>query len=45
MKNILPLLIEGDPEQILERATIANKGQLNNNYNYLSDWVTEIIVS
>ena len=41
MKNVLPLLIEGDTEHILERATIASEGQLHDNYRYLSDWVTE----
>jgi alanine dehydrogenase len=41
IKNIMPLLVEGDPEHILERATIAKKGQLTENYRYLLDWVSE----
>ena len=41
IKNILPLLIHGDQDEILARATIAEKGKLTERYNYLQDWVME----
>ena len=39
MKYVLPLLINGDPDNILARATIANHGKLAERYSYLADWV------
>ncbi len=41
LKNIIPLFTSGDPEQILERATIARNGQLTPNFTYLSHWVMQ----
>lgn len=38
-KTILPLLIEGDKDQILEKATIAENGQLTRYFSYLQDYV------
>lgn len=39
LEHILPLLIEGDRDHILERASITNmKGDLNPNYEYLKDY-------
>jgi hypothetical protein len=39
MKHILPLIIRGDKDEILERATIAKDGDLTEKYGYLQDYV------
>lgn len=39
--KVLPLIVLGDEDDILKRATIAEKGKLTAGYNYLSDWVNE----
>ncbi|MCX7744457.1 MAG: NAD(P)-dependent oxidoreductase [Flavobacteriales bacterium] len=40
-KTIIPLLIEGDKDQILEKATIAENGQLTRYFSYLQEYVDE----
>jgi hypothetical protein len=37
--NVFPLLIEGDHDEILARATIADKGRLTESFKYLAEWV------
>jgi alanine dehydrogenase len=39
VKNIIPLLLGEDNENIIERATIAREGRLTERYSYLKDWV------
>lgn len=39
LSHILPALMEDDPAGILERATIAQHGQLSPRYQYLQDYV------
>jgi len=39
--NVFPLLIEGDHDEILARATIPDKGSRTDSYKYLADWVIE----
>ncbi len=39
IKNIVPLLMGEDNENIIERATIAREGRLTNQYSYLEEWV------
>jgi len=39
VKNIIPLLLGDDSENIIERATIAKEGTLTDRYSYLRDWV------
>ena len=39
-ENILPALFDGDAQQILARATIAENGSLGSNYKYLEDYVS-----
>lgn len=39
VKNVLPCLLEKDPERVIERATIAKGGKLMPRYEYLSDYV------
>lgn len=41
MKSILPLLLLGDPEKVLERATITKKGQLTPLFTYLYSWASD----
>ncbi len=41
MKDIIPLLMEGDGEGILKNATIAENGKLTEKYTYLQDYVDE----
>jgi alanine dehydrogenase len=41
IKNVLPLLLYGDNESIIARATIAEEGKLTANYAYLSDWINQ----
>jgi|WetSurSiteA1Bulk_404760.scaffolds.fasta_scaffold01225_2 saccharopine dehydrogenase (NAD+, L-lysine forming) len=41
IKSILPLLLYGDSENIIARATIAEEGKLTANFSYLSDWVDQ----
>ena len=38
-QNVLPHLAEGDPQQVVEGATIASKGALGARYSYLQDFV------
>lgn len=40
-KTIIPLLINGDKDQILEKATIAENGKLTPYFSYLQDYVDE----
>ena len=37
--HVLPLLIDGDRDEILARATIAEMGRLTERYKYLAEWV------
>ena len=37
--NVLPHLLNDDPEQIIERATITKNGKLTERYSYLADYV------
>lgn len=37
--NILPELLNSESSDILQRATIANKGQLGANFSYLEGYV------
>jgi len=39
IKNVLPLLLYGDHEGTISRATIAEHGKLTTNYSYLAEWV------
>lgn len=39
VKNIIPALLNGDPDGILKKATIAENGQLTKYYSYLQDYV------
>jgi saccharopine dehydrogenase (NAD+, L-lysine forming) len=41
IEKILPSIVKGDNEGILERATIARDGKLSQRYSFLSDWVSE----
>ncbi len=41
IKNVLPLLLFGDNENIIKRATIAEKGKLSPHYSYLAEWVNQ----
>lgn len=38
LNHILPLFMGPDPENILERATLTNQGQLTPNFEYLQDY-------
>jgi alanine dehydrogenase len=42
MSGVLPTLIEGDPEGIIEKATITQNGKLTSRFSYLQDFVMEI---
>ncbi|MFN3916306.1 MAG: NAD(P)-dependent oxidoreductase [Flavobacteriales bacterium] len=39
IEKVLPFLIGDDPDQIIERATIAKEGKLFGRYSYLQDYV------
>ena len=39
--EVLPHLLNGDPQQILEQATITRNGHLTQNFAYLTDFVAE----
>jgi len=39
LENVLPAFLNGDEDGILDRATIAQDGELTPRYAYLSDWV------
>lgn len=39
VKHVIPSLINGDPYQIIEKATIAKNGSLTPYFNYLSDFI------
>ncbi|MBC6611172.1 alanine dehydrogenase [Hymenobacter sp. BT507] len=41
LDNVLPHLLGGDPQGILERATIARGGHLTERYQYLQDYVAD----
>jgi saccharopine dehydrogenase (NAD+, L-lysine forming) len=41
IQYIIPLLIEGDHDDILERATVAEAGKLKERFCYLEDWVRD----
>jgi len=41
LKDIIPLLMEGDKNDILKRATIAENGKLTEYFTYLQDYVDE----
>lgn len=41
MKGVLPALLEGDPEGIIEKATITENGRLTSRFSYLQDFVLE----
>ncbi len=38
MQFVLPQIVEGDPQKMLERATIARDGELTPRYGYLKDY-------
>ncbi len=38
-KRVIPILLGKDPENVLERATIAKAGKLTDRYRYLEEWV------
>ena len=44
MQNVLPFLTASDPENTLERATIAKAGRLMPRYEYLSDYAGQVAV-
>ncbi len=39
LENVLPLLINGDKDAIIDHATITKNGKLNSHYAYLQDFV------
>ena len=39
LKSILPALLRQDPDQIIDRATIAKNGDLNSHFEYLRDYL------
>ena len=39
INNVLPLFLEGDEDQVLERATISKNGELTSKYKYLESYV------
>ncbi len=39
LKSVIPLMIGGDCDGILQRATIAENGKLTEKYTYLEEWV------
>lgn len=39
VEHIIPLLVAGDKENIIKRATIAESGKLTEHYNYLEDYI------
>lgn len=39
MERVFPEIMNGDVNQILEKATIADKGEVTSYYNYLNEWV------
>ncbi len=39
IKNILPQLLNGDKDAIIEKATICKKGRLTEHYQYLSNYI------
>jgi saccharopine dehydrogenase (NAD+, L-lysine forming) len=41
IKNVLPLLLYGDRESIIARATVAEGGKITSKFNYLADWVDQ----
>jgi alanine dehydrogenase len=41
IRSVLPLFSGNDPENTIERATIAKNGKLTENYWYLNDWVNQ----
>jgi len=41
IRNILPLLMNGDPDGIIQLATITHNGFLTEPYQYLQEWVTQ----
>ncbi len=41
INHVLPLLLSGDDENVILRATIAQDGKLTEKYNYLDDWVNQ----
>ena len=38
IKNVLPCLLENDPDEVIMRASITKDGQLMPSYRYLSDY-------
>lgn len=40
-QGVIPALMGKDPEKIIERATIADRGKLTGKYSFLNDWVRE----
>jgi len=41
INKVLPLIIQSGKEDIIARATIAEKGKLTAGFNYLADWISE----
>jgi saccharopine dehydrogenase (NAD+, L-lysine-forming) len=42
-KHVIPALISGDEEKLIERATITEKGDLTARFKYLEDYVSETV--
>ena len=41
INKVLPLIIQGGKDDIIARATIAEKGKLTPGFNYLADWISK----
>ena len=41
INKVLPLIIQGGKDDIIARATIAEKGKLTAGFNYLADWISK----
>ena len=39
--HVIPLFIDGDPDGILQQATLAENGKLTEKYDYLEEWIKE----
>lgn len=44
IEQVLPHVLNGDKEAVLDKATITRNGRLTDRYNYLSDFVNEYVV-
>jgi hypothetical protein len=39
MEKVIPALLEGDPDSIVERATIVRRGELTEAFSYLESYL------